>query len=167
MGDLLLLTLPPCRRQGRFLGQRSPVSDDWQRDSRPVLTVTTTDMPGTIRFSKPFVLGRSKRIFTGTRWTILVKLPVALSDGKRAKVEPEPGDRLSTVPANLWCGKESTFNSAGCPGRMCSSCVSLKLATTQASSDTTVINGCPGCTRCPTSTDFLPTRPEVGATIFV
>jgi len=37
-------------------------------------------------------------ILTGTRRTILVKLPVAFSDGKRLNSEPEAGAKLETVP---------------------------------------------------------------------
>src|SRR5579859_3164880 len=39
---------------------------------------------------------RSIRILTGTRWTILTKLPVAFSAGKVVKREPEPIWMLST-----------------------------------------------------------------------
>src|SRR5258708_23377018 len=60
-----------------------------------VLTVGSADMPGR---SRPFRLGSSSTILTGTRWTILVKLPVALSGGSSANSKPLAGDRLSTWP---------------------------------------------------------------------
>ena len=43
----------------------------------------------------------SRTIFTGTRCTTLVKLPVALSGGSSANVLPVPGDQLSTWPGEL------------------------------------------------------------------
>src|SRR5215813_6336030 len=60
-----------------------------------VLTVGSADMPGR---NKPFRLLSSNTIFTGTRCTILVKLPVALSGGSSANSRPLAGDRLSTWP---------------------------------------------------------------------
>ena len=38
---------------------------------------------------------------TGTRCTILVKLPVAFSGGSRVNTEPEAGATLSTVPVDV------------------------------------------------------------------
>ena len=60
-----------------------------------VLTVGSADMPGR---SRPFRRWSSSTIFTGTRCTILVKLPVALSGGSSANSRPLAGDRLSTWP---------------------------------------------------------------------
>ena len=60
-----------------------------------VSTVGTADMPGR---SRPFRRWSSSTIFTGTRCTILVKLPVALSGGSSANSSPLAGDRLSTWP---------------------------------------------------------------------
>ena len=45
---------------------------------------------------------------TGTRCTILVKLPVALSGGSSENTEPEAGATLATVPSISWSGKAST-----------------------------------------------------------
>jgi hypothetical protein len=59
-----------------------------------VLIVATTDMPG--RSWPASGSSRSSTTFTGMRWTILVKLPVALSGGSRANSWPLAGDRLST-----------------------------------------------------------------------
>ena len=42
---------------------------------------------------------------TGTRCTILVKLPVAFSGGSRLNTEPEAGATLSTVPSNVAVGE--------------------------------------------------------------
>ena len=60
-----------------------------------VSTVGSTDMPGR---SRPVRLWSSSTIFTGTRCTILVKLPVALSGGSSANSRPLAGARLSTWP---------------------------------------------------------------------
>ena len=54
----------------------------------------------------------SSTIFTGTRCTTLVKLPVALSGGSRAKVLPVPGDQLSTWPVSTRSGNASTVTRA-------------------------------------------------------
>ena len=40
-------------------------------------------------------------ILTGTRWTILTKLPVAFSGGKAVNFDPEPSWMLSTWPLQL------------------------------------------------------------------
>ena len=45
---------------------------------------------------------------TGTRCTILVKLPVALSGGSSENTEPEAGATLSTVPSMSRPGSAST-----------------------------------------------------------
>ena len=47
----------------------------------------------------------SSTIFTGTRWTTLVKFPVALSGGSSAKVLPVPGDQTVHVAGELEVGK--------------------------------------------------------------
>ncbi len=57
----------------------------------------------------------SSTIFTGTRCTILVKLPVALSGGSSANSRPLAGDRLSTWPFSVTPGKLSTASSTGWP----------------------------------------------------
>src|SRR4029077_4251306 len=61
----------------------------------------STERPGTISCSYPRMLARSKRILTGTRCTIFVKFPVALSGGSRANTAPVPDWKLSTLPVNL------------------------------------------------------------------
>ena len=38
---------------------------------------------------------------TGSRCTILVKLPVALSGGSSENTEPDAGDKLDTAPSNV------------------------------------------------------------------
>jgi len=48
---------------------------------------------------------------------------------------------------------------------MFASCVSLKLATTHKPLLTIAINGVPGCTRCPTSTDLRAISPAAGSNI--
>ncbi len=81
---------------------------DWERGSQPfsqafeegrlgvgIRTVGTTDMPGPSATSDGAL---SMTIFTGTRWTILTKLPVAFSAGSSEKAVPEPGCTLATWP---------------------------------------------------------------------
>ena len=64
--------------------------------------MTVTDRPG--RNSRASGPSRGKAIRTGTRCTILVKLPVALSGGSRLNWAPLAGAKLSTVPASGWSG---------------------------------------------------------------
>ncbi len=58
--------------------------------------VTSADSPGTTRPLSG--LGIVKLIFTGTRCTILMKLPVALSGGNKLNCAPVDGEVLLTVP---------------------------------------------------------------------
>src|SRR5262249_35265719 len=58
-------------------------------------TLGTTDMPGPTATS---LGGLSIVIFTGTRWTILTKLPVAFSAGSSENAVPDPGWTLATWP---------------------------------------------------------------------
>src|SRR5262249_22648865 len=87
----------------------------------------STDMPGR---SRPLSSESSSAILTGMRWTILVKLPVALSGGSSANSRPLAGDRLSTCPVSSTPGKVSTAILTGWPSRTWVSWVSLKFATT-------------------------------------
>ncbi len=64
-------------------------------------------------------------IFTATRCTTLVKLPVALSGGSRAYCAPEPGAKAWTWPVITWPGKVSTRTCAFCPTAMWVNWVSL------------------------------------------
>ncbi len=57
-------------------------------------------MPARSRFCLRDI-GFGTRMRTGTRCTILVKLPVALSGGSSVNTEPAAGDMLSTTPVNL------------------------------------------------------------------
>ncbi len=93
-----------------------------------VSMVGVTDMPGRSRPAEGS-LG-SIRIFTGMRWTILVKLPVALSGGSSANSCPLAGAMLSTMPCTVAPEKVSTDSATGCPARTSASCVSSKFATT-------------------------------------
>ena len=77
-----------------------------------VSTLTTTDMPGRSTARRP---PAGTRMRTGTRCTILVKLPVALSGGSSENTEPEAGATLSTVPSSLRSGKASTAIVTGWP----------------------------------------------------
>ncbi|MCY1178182.1 hypothetical protein D9M73_185220 [compost metagenome] len=66
---------------------------------------------------------------TGTRWTILIQLPVAFCAGSKAKALPVPAPRLSTVPLYLTSlPYTSAVISTGWPMRISRSWVSLKLA---------------------------------------
>ena len=65
--------------------------------------VGVTDMPGRSRFASG--LPASRTIFTGMRWTTLVKLPVALSGGRRANSWPLAGAMLSTRPVERAAGE--------------------------------------------------------------
>src|ERR1041384_5803158 len=86
---------------------------------------TNTLIPGRSGWARS---GRSGRTRTGTRCTTLVKLPVALSGGRRENRAPVAGDRLSTWPGNRMPGYASTVNSAGSPGFTSSISVSLRFA---------------------------------------
>ena len=52
---------------------------------------------------------------TGTRCTILVKLPVAFSAGMTLNTAPVPGARLATCPWNTWPGSTSATTVDGLP----------------------------------------------------
>ena len=64
--------------------------------ARTVSIFASTDIPG--RTNVPSAESASSTIFTGTRCTTLVKLPVALSGGSSANSWPLAGARLSTWP---------------------------------------------------------------------
>src|SRR4051812_17521994 len=66
----------------------------------PTWTVTSADRPG--RIATPG--GDDQVILTGTRWTTLTKLPVALSGGIIENRAPVAGDTVSTTPWNDWPG---------------------------------------------------------------
>ena len=88
-----------------------------------VSIVAVTDRPG--RSLPARGLSLSSRILTGTRWTILVKLPVAFSGGSRLNWLPLPGAMLTTVPPISVPGKLSISIATCSPGTMRPSCVSL------------------------------------------
>ena len=78
-----------------------------------VSIVGSTDMPGRSRpISGSF---GSMVILTGTRCTILVKLPVALSGGSSANSWPLAGAMLFTTPCTMVPGKVSTSSVTGWP----------------------------------------------------
>ena len=89
---------------------------------------TTTDMPG--RSTCFAVDSRSSMMRTGTRCTILVKLPVALSGGSSVKTEPVPPAMPLTVPWKTWPGSASTVMLALAPVFSGPTCVALTLAST-------------------------------------
>ena len=56
-------------------------------------------MPARNRFCLATSFGTRMR--TGSRCTIFVKLPVALSGGSSVNTEPAPAEMLSTTPLNF------------------------------------------------------------------
>src|SRR6266481_5753689 len=75
--------------------------DVWTHDT----SLELADKPAWISASDAETIWMSTsfgtRTRTGSRCTILVKLPVALSGGSSVNTEPAAGEMLSTVPANL------------------------------------------------------------------
>ena len=70
---------------------------------------------------------------TGTRCTILVKLPVAFSGGSTLNTAPVAGARLATWPCERFARQHIGLRSSpACPARMRASWLSLKLASTQS-----------------------------------
>ncbi len=67
-----------------------------------VSTMTSVERPGRSLPAKG--PGSGMRILTGTRCTILVKLPVAFSGGSSANLAPVAGARLSMIPSTGWSG---------------------------------------------------------------
>src|SRR5262249_44276604 len=91
-------------------------------------TEAVTDKPGRRR---PGVEpSPSSRMRAGTRWTIVVKLPVAFSGGRTLNWVPVAGARLARWPGNTCPGNTSASTEAGSPGRIPVSWLSLKLAST-------------------------------------
>jgi hypothetical protein len=73
-----------------------------------------TDIPGRSFSSPATPAGTSMR--TGTRCTILVKLPVALSGGSSKNTEPEAGATLTTLAScQSMTFKPLLFNATGRP----------------------------------------------------
>ena len=68
-----------------------------------VLTETTADRPGRRRPTRALSAGST--IFTGTRCTTLVKLPLAFSGGSRLNSAPLAGAMLSTRPVTSMPGR--------------------------------------------------------------
>ena len=91
-------------------------------------TLTVTERPGRSTLASGASAGNAMR--TGTRWTILVKLPVALSGGSRLNCAPVAGAKLSTVPVTRCSGKASTDDLRSLARLHGASCVSLKFAVT-------------------------------------
>ena len=75
---------------------------------------------------------------TGTRWTILVKLPVAFSAGSTLNWAPVAGARLATCPVKVRPGRTSASTVTAWPGRIPASWFSLKLASTQRPCEGTI-----------------------------
>ena len=88
---------------------------------------TMTERPGR---SLPSALSAGIAIRTGTRCTILVKLPVAFSGGRSENCEPDAGATLSTVPSIVAPSRASTYTFALSPATTPASCVSLRFAST-------------------------------------
>ena len=106
---------------------------------------------------------------TGTRCTILVKLPVAFSGGSRQNTEPEAGATLATVPSIVVVGQRvDRDRSTGCPG-----CSVGELRLLEVGVDVDVVAAARGREPLarlhiwPTCTARLPTTPSKGARITV
>ena len=91
-------------------------------------TVTRAERPGRRRATSGWPGSRRRR--TGTRWTILVKLPTPGSKGSSANSDPVPGAKLSTWAFRVTPGRASIFTFAACPCSMRAVWVSLKFAVT-------------------------------------
>src|SRR5207248_10837113 len=111
---------------GRACAAPTNPSPAWLSPLPRVSTVIVTDSPG--RNSPAIAASAGTAIRTGTRCTILVKLPVALTGGSRLNWAPLAGAKLSTRPVSGRSGYASTKISAAWPTRIRVSCVSLKLA---------------------------------------
>src|SRR5262249_59598199 len=94
---------PPLRRRALFVAHRC------------VLMVVIADMPDRRRSARRW--SGSRTIFTGIRCAILVKLPLALSGGRRLNSAPVPGEMVSTRPVHTASGTPSTRTSARSPRR--------------------------------------------------
>src|SRR5262249_39316591 len=81
-----------------------------------VSTLTVVERPG--RKAPSLDSASLSMMRTGTRCTILVKLPVAFSGGITLNTAPVPGARLCTWPCQTLPGSASATTVAGCPGRM-------------------------------------------------
>ena len=90
--------------------------------------VATTERPG--RSGTSFSTSSGKVTRTATRWTTLVKLPVALSGGSSENCDPEAGEIDATVPSIVRPPSASIGTSTFCPALTSASWVSLKLAST-------------------------------------
>src|SRR5262249_43941124 len=74
-------------------GDPAPDGDGVGQLGSLISTMASTDMPGRRRPASGL---SSSTILTGTRCTILTKLPVALSAGSSENSSPLAGDKLST-----------------------------------------------------------------------
>jgi len=73
------------------LGAPGPAHDFLFQSPGPLVrTFAVTDNPGRNRAALAW--SGSSTIFTGIRWTIFVKFPVALSGGNKANWEPLAGE---------------------------------------------------------------------------
>src|SRR6185437_3463162 len=114
------------RRQRRPVGERCRARAVHQRARAAsaaasdagarVSTSTSAERPG--RSSPRSFSSGASAMRTGTRCTILVKLPVAFAGGSRLKSEPLAGAKLSMKPWRLRSGKASTVMRTFSPGRM-------------------------------------------------
>src|SRR6516165_7163941 len=99
---------------GNRLLSQPAVSDNWGHSPAGapgfVSTLIVVERPGR---SSPS-LASSSPMRTGTRCTILVKLPVAFSGGITLNTAPVPGARLRTWPWKTLCGRTSATTVPGC-----------------------------------------------------
>ena len=108
------------------------------------VTVGSTESPSGSHGSRSSPL--SITIFTGTRCTILTKLPVAFSAGKAENREPEPIWMLSHVADQLEPGIRVDADTHRLARAHLGELASLKFAVTQTSGVTISISSWPTCT---------------------
>lgn len=99
-------------------------------------------------------------IFTGIRWTIFTKLPVAFSGGSSAKFEPVPHWKLSIWPCSVSRENRSSRAMTGLTGEE-----------DYPSASPNATSVCPSCTVSPTAQDTEATTASAGAdkrkTVFI
>jgi len=108
--------------------------------TQPVFTCATADIPGRSGRMSPHDL--SIAIFTGTRCTTFVKLPVALSGGRSENREPVAPLMLWTCPVISHPEYASTAICTDCPTFIFETWVSLKFAVTHVPESATMDMSC-------------------------
>ena len=102
---------------------------------------------------------------TGTRWTILVKLPVAFSGGRTLNCGPGRRRQAADMAGEDLAGQHVGLDpSTGNPGCMRASWLSLKLASIQSPcAGTSEMSWAPTGAKAPARALRLPITPSMGA----